>query len=167
MKRIIAILLFSSLFSCSGGFVPTVNEADTSTTGTTTVKLPWNFFNLCGDFFEGEKNFTVVITVDIYENNEYQSNYFTKEYFINNTSNNYNFTFDDVEVPQNGSYIVSVTYNTDDCYTCCGQVNACDATDANGGIWPGGSPLYRGVKMMVNQSSTPTEININPTLMCF
>ncbi len=56
MKRILAILLFASLFSCSDGFVQTVNEADTSTTGTTTVKLPWNFFNLCGDFFEGEKN---------------------------------------------------------------------------------------------------------------
>ena len=72
----------------------------------------------------------------------------------------------EIDVPETGSYIVSITYSTTDCFVCCSNAT-CDAYNANGQQWPGGKPLYRGIKMIRNQSEAPNEIYITLNQQCF
>jgi uncharacterized membrane protein len=165
IKKLLFTGFLIVLLSSCGEFVPP-NESS-QTTSTTVVEVPSSLYDLCSEFFEGNKSFTTTITVDVYENGVFQENYYTHVYYLDNNDSNYdNFKFHNVEVPDTGSYVVSITYNTDDCYVCCGN-SVCNATDAGGNTWPGGSPFYRGVVMLRDQTSVPNNIYIQPNKLCF
>ena len=142
-------------------------EESSVNTSSTVVEVPSDFLGDCQSGTEGDKSFTVTITVDIYQNNQYQENYYTHVYQRNNNSLDYdNFRFDNIEVPESGSYIVSITYTTNDCYVCCNN-GSCTATDITGSTWNGGYPYFRGIKFFQNTNTVPDVIYIQPTKICF
>ena len=165
-----SIILLLFLQSCAN-FDPSTVDDSASTTSTTTIELTPHSFDLCAAFFEGVKHFNVYITVDIVDNNgNVQSNYYRDEQTITNNGDlNASpdpFKFENVEVPETGSYLITVTYSTTDCFVCCHNAT-CDAYDVDGVQWPGGKPFYRGIKMMRNQSDVPLVIFITLDKQCF
>ena len=168
MKTKILLVGILLLFLQSCGNNPPVNESSSTTTATYLQLSPDNF-GLCSAFYEGTKHFSVVIAVDVVdENGNIQSDYYSNEYTITNDDTNFStnpFRYE-IDVPETGSYIVSITYSTTDCFVCCSN-SSCNAVDANGIQWSGGKPLYRGIKMLRNQSAAPSEIIITLEKQCF
>ncbi len=156
MKKII-FLIFGLIIIQSCEFNPSEVAGPLDTT---TVEVTQNF-SLCSKFFEGPKSFNVYISVDVLENGNVSTNYWNKQYSKNNDADNSNnFTFDDVKIPETGSYKISVRYTTTDCYVC-GFDKICDATNVNGQVWSGGNPMFFGETSLFDQTERPLNIYIN------
>lgn len=168
-KILLVGILLLFIQSCGHFDTSTVDESSSTTTATY-LQLSPDSFELCSAFYEGVKEFSVVIAVDVVDNdgNIIQNNYDLNEMTITNDDSNTStnpFRYE-INVPETGSYIVSITYSTTDCFVCCSN-SSCNAVDANGMQWSGGKPLYRGLKMLRNQSAAPSEIIITLEKQCF
>ena len=167
MKKKLFLLGILLFFLQSCGDPDFLQPSDSSQTTTQThLRISSAMLGGCTDFYEGTKEFVVTIAVDTSTNGDYNSNYYLDNFVIDNAQPNFDYDYE-IEVPETGSYTVSVQFDTSDCYVCCSQVYSCDATDHDGNIWMGGGPLFRGIKMLRDQTSVPPEIYIVPNKICF
>lgn len=166
MKKIILGIIITSLFiSCTGDYEP----GSEVTIGTTIDVL--TDFQFCSSFHEDDlKNFRATIMVDKYDSNGVLlSNFRAYQFDVTNDYEASNNTyFQEIEVPESGTYAVTVTYQTfGECFKCCSSTWSCDYIDSNGNIWSGGKPMFRGTVFKSNMTSVPSVISIVPNLTCF
>lgn len=146
------ILMFSILsfnLSCK-------DEVDgASSVNTVTTIYIGNYLGLCEAFFEGTKDITVTIDVDILNSSgQVTSNHKNYRYFVeNDESDGSNVEFSGITVPESGSFSITVTSSANVCYQCCNG-RSCSSTD-------GGRPRFRGQKVFMNAKGIPTSVNIS------
>lgn len=153
-------MLFITFYSCnaplSGSTTPTP----------VTVEIPHNFYGLLdyqhqlnsNGTYGRNRNTKITISVDRYNGNgTVESNYKTYIYtnrgnkFAGNTSN---CRFTNIQVPSSGTYAVSLSVDTMECFDNIYGAS-CNYTQ--------GMALYRGVSTRYNATSSPGTIYITPT----
>ncbi len=156
MKKILAMLLvFAAIagYSCKDPSPGSYNPAET------TVDIGY-FLVFCDDFFEGvQRGIKVRINVDRYDGNgNFQSNYKNYRFNVKNDDGNSDNTRFKVEVPETGTYAVSVEIEGTECYKCC-QGSCTNYFPA----W--GYPFWRGVSTQYNSFPPPSVIYVTPSFV--
>ncbi len=118
------------------------------------------YLGQCKDAVEGSKNLKIRISVDNYNGSgQITANY--KNYVYQNKKNNEtdpaNYEFP-IEVPQSGTYGVTVTVEASECFQCC-QGSCTNYSPA----W--GYPFWRGVSTLYNTQPPPAIINVTPAFV--
>lgn len=142
-----------------------------------TVDLSGDYLGLCSSFYEGVKPLLVTISIDRYTGSgTFEANYKTYKKTVTNQDNvagssfqfEKNFKFDDIEVPKEGSFGITVTVDVSTCYACCSANNGCTATNAQGFTSQGGKPYFRGISTVINSEESTTYFRVIPLLaQCF
>ena len=122
----------------------------------TTVSLTAGYLNFCNSVFEGEKPIQITISVDRYTGTgTFDTNFKTYRYRRTNSNDFSNYEFRNIEIPQSGTFGITVTVDTFGCFECCPNGEGC-------------YPYFRGISTTYNASSSPNFMSITPTLAnCF
>jgi len=120
---------------------------------TLTVNIGSGYLGVCSAFHEGVKPLTVKIFVDVVENGQVVSTY--SDYIFNVTNadglgNESNYIFDDIEVPESGTFSIYVSSLGNTCYTCCPQGIDCV-------FGSGGNPTFTGATAIINADNVDGE----------
>tara|TARA_B110000902_G_C14269761_1_gene572683 strand:+ start:549 stop:1049 length:501 start_codon:yes stop_codon:yes gene_type:complete len=123
-----------------------------------TVDLGSGYLELCSDFFEGVKPVKITIAVDKYAGSgDFESNFKTYRYFKNNKDQGFenedNYKFENIVVPETGTFAITVTVDGETCFSCCSGPS-CSGSK--------GRPFYRGISTVINASSASGIYYVNP-----
>jgi len=128
---------------------------------TVTVNIGPGYLGVCSAFHEGVKTLTVKIFVDVVENGQVVSTYSDYEFNVTNAGgggNENNYIFDDIEVPESGTFSIYVSSVGNTCYTCCPQGSGCV-------FGSGGIPTFTGATAIINADNVDGEtIYVTPVL---
>ena len=157
MKKYAIFFLFILLtfYSCNAPIPATTTPVPV------TVQIPHNFFGILDKATQLNnqlRSTKITISVDRFNGNgSIESNF--KTYIYTNRGNQFsgnynNCKFTNIEVPSAGTYAVTVSVDTNECYDFI-YGESCDFTK--------GRALYRGVSTTYNATSSPSTIYVTPT----
>lgn len=126
----------------------------------TTVRLVPNFLGIYEEFYQPNKSMRIEIIVDNLDANMNPvSNFSTRFVTRSNVGTTSNYTFNDVQVPDAGSYAITAVVRGASCYTGCGSGSQeCSEFDT-------GKPFFRKVETLSNQTSAPSSITLYPNFI--
>ena len=144
-------IFFIFMMIATGG-----TKTGSNTPKAVTVDLGY-YLGTCERFFEGEKSLMVTIAVDRYAGSgTIEDNYRTYHKPANNDQNlEENMLFPGIEVPEFGTFSLTVTVQGTTCYTCC-TGPSCTGSGFQG------NPYFRGVTTQYNKDNTPETIYVTP-----
>ena len=126
----------------------------------TTVRFVPNFLGIYQDNNQPGKSMEIEIIVDNLDGNLNPiSNFSTMFVTRSNVASTNNYTFNDVQVPDSGSWAITAVVRGIGCYTGCGSGSQlCSEFDS-------GRPFFREVVTRVNQSNGPSSITMFPAFV--
>lgn len=117
------------------------------------------------NFTQGQtRNFELEISVDnLRDDMSISSNFSTKILTKSNVDSSSNWTISNVQVPKSGSYAMSVTIRSIDCFTGCGIVSNGSCSEFNEG-----KPFFRIFRTFRDTNAAPNSISVTPEFVrCF
>ena len=121
---------------------------------------------------ESELDIRVRVYRDEYEGGQVVSyNNYVNTYYLTNDMSNLNniklYSVDEfgvpVNIPEDGTYILRVTCEANDCFTCCDGITHCpQEIEPDDKPEQFGRPFFQGASIEINQNYTPSSITIVP-----